>query len=126
MSTQTDFGFHASAEDATTAAIHKSGRPMKVIASDLWPGLKMDTAYSRLRGCLNQDRPEKLTADEHLAIARLCGEFDFLHYAAQELQHSRPEPVAPEDARDQLNRQVIAVGAQLKGLLDRLDSIPNP
>lgn len=120
MSKQLDFSFHASAEDATLAAIHKSGKPLKAIAHDLWPSLKMDTAYSRLRGCLNHERPEKLTADEHLAIARLCGQFDFLHYCAQECQHSRPEPVTPEDELAVLLR---TVSAQAPGLIEALKTI---
>lgn len=123
MSNQLDFSFHASAEDATAAAIHKSGKPMKALAYELWPSLKMDSAYARLRGCLNADRPEKLTADEHLTIARLCGQFDFLHYCAQECQHSRPEPVTPEDELTVLLRTVSAQAPGLISALQRIDKI---
>lgn len=120
MSNQLDFSFHASAEDATAAAIHKSGKAMKALAYDLWPSLKMDSAYARLRGCLNDTRPEKLTADEHLILARMTGHYDFLHYCAQELNHSRPEPVTPEDARDQLRASVLEMGGKLQAALDQL------
>lgn len=123
MSKQLDFSFHASAEDATQAAIHKSGKPMKALAADLWPSLKMDTAYSRLRGCLNAERPEKLTADEHLTLARLCGQFDFLHYCAQECQHSRPEPVTPDDELAVLLRQVQSQAPGLIAALSRIEKI---
>jgi hypothetical protein len=128
MSNQLDFSFHACAEDATMAAIHKSGKPLKAIAYELWPSLKMDTSYARLRGCLNHDRPEKLTADEHLAIARIVQQFDFLHYCAQELHHARPDPVAPEDEAAVLKREMLKLGGEMKGLfarLEQLESSPN-
>lgn len=120
MSIQQDFSFHASAEDATHAAIHKSGKAMKALAYELWPSLKMDTAYARLRGCLNQDRPEKLTADEHLKLANLTGQYDFVHYCAQECQHSRPEPVSPEDERARLQREFVTLAKRLEGILGRV------
>ncbi|MFP4155939.1 MAG: hypothetical protein ACLFSG_09615 [Halothiobacillaceae bacterium] len=120
---QLDFSFYACAEDATQAAIHKSGKPLKAVAYELWPALKMDTAYSRLRGCLNHDRPEKLTADEHLMVARITNQFDFLHYCAQELHHTRPEPVAPEDEAAALKREMLRLGADMKGLFARLEQI---
>ena len=123
MSNQLDFSFHASAEDATSAAIHKSGKAMKALAYELWPSLKMDSAYARLRGCLNPERPEKLSADEHLALARLTGQYDFLHYCAQELHHSRPEPVAPQDEAATLKRQMLELGSEMKGLFARLERI---
>jgi len=123
MSTQLDFSFHACAEDATQAAIHKSGKALKSLAFELWPSLKMDSAYARLRGCLNHDRPEKLSADEHLMLARLTGQFDFLHYCAQELHHSRPEPVAPDDEAAVLKREMLKLGKDMKGLFARLEQI---
>ena len=125
MSNQLDFSFHASAEDATSAAIHKSGKPLKALALELWPSLKLDTAYSRLRGCLNADRPEKLTADEHLMIARLTDQFDFLHYCAQELHHSRPERIEPEDEKVRLQREFIKAQKDLMRLAAQIGAI-NP
>lgn len=122
-SKQLDFSFHGSAEDATSAAIHKSGMAMKQVAHELWPSLKMDTAYSRLRGCLNADRPEKLTADEHLHVARITQQFDFLYYCAQDCQHSRPEPVAPEDERDRLKREFNQNVERLSTLAARIERL---
>lgn len=123
MSNQHDFGFRESAEDATQAAIHKSGKALKALAFDLWPTLKADSAYARLRGCLNHDRPEKLSADEHIAIARLTGQYDFLHYVAQELHHSRPEPVAPEDELTGLLRQFNENARGLAKLGERIQAM---
>ena len=51
--------------------------------------------------------PDKLTADEHLLIARLCDRYDFLFYCAQELHHSKPVAVAPEDERARLQREFV-------------------
>ena len=99
------------------------GRVEKQIAFELWPSLKMDTAYSRLRGCLNPDRPDKLTADEHLLIARLCDRYDFLFYCAQELHHSKPVAVAPEDERARLQREFVESTRALTKLAERIESI---
>lgn len=123
MNKQLDFAWHETAEDATQAAIHKSGKNLKTLAIELWPHLKMETAYSSIRAALNPDQPRKLTFDEHLRIASLTGQFDVLYYASQELHHSRPEPVQPEDEKERLQQEFIKSAAELQKLAARIGGI---
>lgn len=121
MSSQHAMPFYESAEDATQHAIRSSGKAPKAIASALWPSLAQASAYARLMNALNPDKAEKLTADEHAFIAEFCGQFDFLHYLAHRLSHSRPEPVAPEDQHARLQREFVAAVQHLSVLQKQLD-----
>lgn len=119
---QSEFPFHESAEDATNMAIIRSGRHFKEIAHALWPEHKPDSAYARLKNSLRPDAREKLTADQHVLIANLCGEYDFLYYVAQGCHHSRPDPVKPEDEQATLQKQFIASVVELRQLANRINA----
>ena len=112
--------FYDNWEDAVRSAITLSGKPAKMIAAELWPSLKMDTAHSRLLNSLSHDKPEKLTLDEIIHVCRLTGRADPLFYMASELHHSQPVPVAPDDEREQLMRQVLQHQQVLNDLLMRV------
>lgn len=116
---QTEMPWFETAEDATHNAIQHSGKSPKQVAHMLWPHLKQDSAYARLMGALKTDRPEKLTADEHICIAVFCGEFDFLHYVASQCHHTQPEPVDLEDEALELDRQIKVLLEDVSKLLKR-------
>jgi hypothetical protein len=61
--------FHDSVYAALQTAINAIGGAKRV-AAELWPTLSADVAYGRLRHCLQEDRPEKLSPNEVLHIAR--------------------------------------------------------
>jgi len=117
---QAEMPFYESAEDATHSAILASRLPLKEVAAVLWPALKTDSAHARLRGSLNTDRPEKLTADEHIFIANHCQQFHFLHYTAQQCHHSQPVPVDPDDEKAELQKQFIRSVTELRQLAGRI------
>lgn len=112
--------FYDGWEEAVRAAITLSGKPAKLIAADLWPTIKMDTAHARLMNSLSQDKPEKLTLDEIIHVCRITGRADPLLYMAAELHYSRPVPVTPEDEREQLLQKVLEQQQLLSGLLERV------
>lgn len=120
---QEAFPFHETAEDATNTAIIRSGKAFKDIALSLWPEMKADSAYAKLKNGLRPDSRERLSADQHIFIANLIGEYDFLFYIAQGCHHSKPEYITPEDEAEQLQRQVLQMGVELKQALNRLDAL---
>ncbi|RDH86387.1 MAG: hypothetical protein DIZ78_09465 [endosymbiont of Escarpia spicata] len=89
--------WYDSAEEAVNAAILKSGKKPKAVAVELWPHMKMDSAYARLKNSLRDDKDEKLTLDEIIHICRVTASYDPLYYMAEELSHSRPQFRAPND-----------------------------
>ena len=104
---QSELPFFDSAEAATRHAIEASGKTLKEVAVALWPDKTNDAARTLLANCLNENRPERLTADQHAFIAAFCGRFDWLYYLCHKCSHSRPEPIAPEDQRARLQREFI-------------------
>jgi hypothetical protein len=105
--TQAEMPFFESAEDATHSAIIASRKPLKEVALSLWPSMKMDSAYARLRGALNHDRPEKLSADEHIFIANHCEQYHFLHYIENQCHHAGSQRVTPADELAHLQQDIL-------------------
>ena len=109
------------AEAATKHAIHASGKTIKEVAGHLWPARTVPSAQTHLHNCLNETRDEKLTADEHIAIANFCKRFEWLHYCAFQCSHDRPAPVTPEHQAKELQTQLFAKTDELRGLLAQID-----
>jgi len=117
---QAEMPFFESAEDATYSAILASHKPIKAIAHALWPHLQIDSGYARLKGALSHDRPEKLTADEHVFIANHCEQYQFLHYVENQCHHSGTKRVEPADEKAELQRQLIRNMQEHRQLVNRL------
>lgn len=120
---QVEMPFFESAEDATYSAILASRKPIKQIALALWPSMKIDSAYARLKGALNPDRPEKLSADEHIFIANHCNQFQFLYYTENQCHHSGTNPCSPEDEKAELQRKAEQTVSEMKAIVRRLEAI---
>lgn len=120
---QAQMPWFETAEEATQNAIQHSAKNPKEVAHYLWPGLKMDSAYARLMGAMNPDRPEKLSADEHIAIAEFTGRADFLYYVAVTLRHTQPEPQKPADEAMDLDRQIVEGLRTMNLLLARRERV---
>ncbi len=68
--------WYDSMEEAVGAAVSALGGAKKVVTW-LWPALaeqKPETAYTRLKHCLNPEKSEKLSLDELMLIARKARE----------------------------------------------------
>lgn len=121
--TQHALPFFDTAEAATKHAIHASGRSIKEVASHLWPGRTIAAAQTHLSNCLNDNRDEKLTADEHIAIATFVEHYDWLYYSAMRCSHSRPVLVTPEEVAIRLQQEVFSKASELKGLIAQIEAL---
>lgn len=83
--------------DALNQMISNSQKATKDVAVFLFPHLKMESAYARLKACLNSDKDDRLSFGQIIAAMRFCGTFDPLMYACDETLHGRPDRKAPED-----------------------------
>lgn len=120
MSPQSPLWYDTDA-DAINAAITGSGKTFKQIASALWPAMKMDSAYARLKNCLNADKDEKLSFAEVIFICRETGNSDPIFHACDELSLHRPLPKAPADEQAELMHTIQHQQAQLLQTMQRLE-----
>lgn len=93
--------------DALSQTIANSERTFKECAALLFPHLKPESQYARLKNCLNPEKDERLSFGQIIVLCRYCGSFDALYFMADELQHARPVPRAPEDEKAELMREFI-------------------
>lgn len=115
--------FYESAEAATKAAIQASGLAPKAVAHALWKGKTQEAAATRLMNCLNDARDEKLTADEHIAIAQIVGHYHYLYYNCAQLSHERPRFISPEAVAAEKQERFIALAKEMKALLGGMPSV---
>jgi predicted ATPase len=115
--------WHESIEDAIGTAVQALGGAKKV-AELLWPVQarnKPQTAYTRLRHCLNAEKPEKLDPDEVMTIARaaaVLGEHSIMKFFARELGYELV-PLAPTESVKRMRRnRRLALLEELKLLED--------
>lgn len=122
---QTTMPFYETADDATNSAILRSGIPFKKIACQVRPEVGPDIAYSWLKNALRSDAREKLSADQHILIGNLTGEYDYLYYCAQKSHHDRPRLLEPEDEVVELGRQIVDGQKHLASLFERFEGLKN-
>jgi hypothetical protein len=114
--------FFETVADALDGAIRATGGH-KAVALDLWPSLKLDTAYARLKAAINPDKAEKLSPDEVVWLlkrAREKGHHAAFYWLCDELGYSRPAPVDPTDQAAELARQLEATADRFEAITARL------
>jgi hypothetical protein len=116
--------FYETACDAIAACVVAAGG-FKRVASTLWPSSKPESAYARLKACLDDGKAEKLTAEEIIGIAKLAKEqgcHAWAQFIGAELGYEiRPMDPADE-ATDLQNKFIEAVrlSSQIAERLERL------
>lgn len=120
---QVGFPFHETAEDATNTAIIRSGKSFQEVAYTLFPSMKPDSAYARLKNALRPDTRELLTADMHIWIGNFVEQYDFLYYCAQQSHHSQPDPIKVEDEAALLMREYIEATKRMEEITKRQERL---
>lgn len=89
------------------------GLTFKQVACAMWPHMKQESAYARLKNCLNHEKDEKLDLAEVRLLCRVTGRFEALYWLCDETDHARPAQRAPEDKQAELVREFIAGAERL-------------
>ena len=98
----------------------------KVVGVALWPAQGVEAAQRKLLACMNPERNEKLGPDEVLHLMRMARERGChvgMQYLCHSLSYAEPVPVQPKDEIDALQRQVLAMGAELTKALGRIQEL---
>ena len=110
--------------DALAQTIANSGKSFKECAAFLFPHLKPESQYARLKACLNSDKDERLTFGQIIALCRFCDCYDALQFMSDELNHDRPRKREPEDERARLQREYVDAVLMLKRISERMERLP--
>jgi hypothetical protein len=90
---------------AIRAAIEE-GKGYKETAMRLWPAMKPESAYAKLKASTHVQGDQKLRFGEIVEVMRFNERFDPLYFACDETLHHRPATKAPADEEAKL---VIAI-----------------
>ena len=106
--------------DAIATAIGNSGKPFKLVAAHIFPDMKPESAYARLKECCSPIGDQRLTFGQVVRLMQYCESYDPLLYVCDETLHARPDRKAPQDelvnltevihgAADTMNRALKAI-----------------
>lgn len=109
--------------EALNLMISNSEKSAKELAVFLFPHLKMDSAYARLKSCLNPDRDERLTFGQIIAAMNFCECYEPLMFACDETQHARPDRRSPEDEEVRLVEAIHSAAAMMQKAMRQLEHI---
>ena len=83
--------------DAIASAIGASGKPFKEMANFMFPDMKTESAYARLKDCCSPTGSQRLSFGQVVRLMTYCEAYDPLLHACDETLHARPDRKAPED-----------------------------
>jgi hypothetical protein len=116
--------FYDDHHNALASAIDNNvhGLSFKQVAASMWPHLKPESAYARLKSCVNPEKDEKLDLAETRHLCQITGRFEPLYWLCDELAHARPQQRAPKDKQAELVEAFIVAADNLKKLGAQIDA----
>jgi len=109
--------------DAIASAIGESGKPFKIVAAHIFPDMKPESAYARLKECCSPTGDQRLTFGQVVRLMSFCEAYDPLHHACDETLHARPDRKAPEDEAVKLVEVINGAASTLERAIKALDHI---
>jgi hypothetical protein len=100
----------------------------KQVGPKLWPGKEQGEAQRHLNDCLNSDRPQKLSPEELLTLARWgrdIGCHSLAVYMMERAGYARPVPISPGDEKAELERAAMEAVKAFRSLVDRYELVAN-
>lgn len=115
--------FYDDEYEALNLMVSNSSKSAKELAVYLFPHLKMDSAYARLKACLNPEKDERLTFGQIIAAMNFCECYDPLMYACDETLHARPDRKAPEDEEVRIVESINAAADVMQKAMKQLEML---
>ena len=101
----------------------EDGKGYKATALHLFPDLKPETRYAKLKHAVNGTNGEVLRFSQVIEICTFNERFDALYYFADCCTHERPEPKVVRDEQRRLVGVIESAGATLKSALTELERL---
>lgn len=112
--------FYEDEFDALQTMVGESGKGFKACAAYLWPDLKPETGYAKLKDCLNPTGSERFKFSQVLALMKFCERYDPLLYLCDETLHARPDRKSIEDEKVKLTEAIGSAASVLNKTMAQL------
>lgn len=101
----------------------ETGKGYKATAAHLWPSMKLESAYARLKVCCTDGGDQHLRFGEVIQICKFNGTYDPLYFACDELDFDRPAKRSPKDKQAELIEafaRSVEESKRIASMLERL------
>jgi len=115
--------FYEDEFEAFQLMVSNSGKSIKEVACHLWPDMKPESAYAKLKACLNPKGDERFKFSQIIALMKFCNSYEPLHYVCDETLHARPDRKCPEDDVVKLTEAIQTASETLIKATAALDRI---
>jgi hypothetical protein len=105
--------FYEDSDEALALMVSNSGKSIKEIANFLWPEMKPESAYAKLKACLNPKGDENFRFNQVIALMKFCNSYEPLEFICDETMHARPDRKVPED-------DIVRLSETIQGAADVL------
>ncbi len=109
--------------DAIATAIGNSGKPFKIVAAHMFPDMKPESAYAKLKECCSPTGDQRLTFGQVMRLMNFCECYDPLMYACDESLHARPDRKAPEDEAVKLMEVMNAAAGTMERAMRAIEHL---
>lgn len=109
--------------EALNLMLSHGRKSTKELAALLFPHLKIETAYARLKNCLNPDKDEKLSFGQIIAAMKFCDSYEPLLFACDETLHARPDRKAPGDEEVRIVQAINGAADTMKSAMRQLENL---
>lgn len=109
--------------DAITMAIANSGQEFKAVAAHIFPDMKPQSAYARLKECCSPTGDQRLTFGQVIRLMRFCESYEPLQHACDETLHARPDRKAPEDEAVKLAEVINNAASTMERAMRALEHV---
>jgi hypothetical protein len=115
--------FYEDEFEALNLMVSNSQKSSKELAGYLFPHLKLDSAYARLKACLNPEKDERLTFGQIVAAMKFCECYDPLMFACDETFHARPDRKSPKDEEVKIVEAINGAASVLSKAMKQLENL---
>lgn len=111
--------------DAIATAIGDSGKTFKEVASFMFPDMKTESAYARLKACCSPTGDQRLTFGQVIRLMVFCEAYDPLMHACDETLHARPDRKTAADEEVKLVEVLSGAANTMNRAMKALEQLKN-
>lgn len=111
--------------DAIATAIGDSGKTFKEVAAFMFPDMKTESAYARLKACCSPTGDQRLTFGQVIRLMNFCETYDPLMHVCDETLHARPDRKTAADEEVKLVEVLNSAANTMNRAMKAIEQLKN-